>query len=93
MQDKDSKHRGEPEKHGCAEDIHLYQGRIERRGHAIGMRLLCSKIYLLCYSAMLKILTYYAFNCAADSQLITSSTVMSIAPGLHYHKYYVHNAP
>ena len=29
---------------------------------------------------MLKILTYYALNYAADSQLITSSTVVSIAP-------------
>ena len=41
-------------------------------------------------SAMLKFLTYYAFNYAADSQLITSSTVT--VSGLHYHKYYVHNA-
>ena len=47
---------------------------------------------------MLKFLTYYAhrvsyyaLNCAADSQLVTSSTVMSIVPGLHYHKYYVYN--
>ena len=34
---------------------------------------------LLCYSAMLKFLTYYALNYAANSQLITSSTVVSIA--------------
>ena len=47
---------------------------------SLGMRELRSKIYLLCYSAMLKILTYYALNYAADSQLITSSTVVSIAP-------------
>ena len=36
----------------------------------IGMR-------LLCYSAMLTFFTYYAFKYAADSQLITSSTVVS----------------